>query len=464
VSHHWVRRIAVAVGALLVLAGGLTATTASADQSAVQVTVAYDKTTYRSNDTFTVTLTVTNNSDVDLVNLQAFDQIQNPCLAGVFDWPKLGIVFTVPAHGSVSDTETGGNPINAGLGGTATCSGIVTGQGLNIPYSTTAAVTQVYGDFNGVLFRDRNHDGTFEAGEGVNGITVQFSLSGDFNGSTKTVTSGPDGQFALSHVPVGQYFLAFSSRRNWVVNAPNVGFNEGSITVTEAAQPTLSLPVVPPLSDRLKVKFGFDQTTYQPGDTTHLTATLTNTSNKAITGVIADCNRVGDDFGLFSFDGWGALSGSGPGATIPARSTVTFHIDQPLPDPAQANGYVEAPCVFGPEPDGNPQVGFPGNNATARVPGLISATVLQFVRSDNTTIPVAGLKVRIVDELAKQVVTTATTDGNGEISLPTLPAGLYTLHLLGGFTIPAGQSNFLPARSPGSLTNPRSYEVTPPAN
>lgn len=462
-SHHWVRRIAFAFGALtttLMLVGGLT-TTASADQPAVQVTVAYDKTTYKSDDQLTVTLTVTNNSDMDLPGF--FASSQNQCVAGVFGWPKLGFTFTVPAHGSVSDTETGGNPINGGLGGTATCAGSVSGEGLNIPYSTTATVTQVFGDFNGVLFRDRNHDGTFEAGEGVNGIAVQYDLAGA-SAAPQTITSGPDGQFTLSHVPVGQYFLLFSSRRNWVINAPNAVDNGTSVTVTEAAQPTLFLPVIPPLSDRLKVKFSFDQTTYQPGDTTHLTATLTNTSKTAITGVIADCNRVGDDFGLFSFDGWGALSMNGPGATIPADSTVTFHIDQPLPDPAQANGYVEAPCVFGPEPDSNPQVGFPGNNPTARVPGLISATLLQFVRSDNTTIPVAGLKVRIVDELGKRVLTTATTDSNGEISLPTLAAGLYTLHPLGGYTIPAGQSNFLEARSPGSPTNPRSYEVTPPSH
>jgi hypothetical protein len=463
VSHHWVRRIALAFGALattLVSVGGLT-TTASADEPDVQVTVAYDQAAYDSGDTFTVTLTITNNSDEDVANVLAFND--NQCVAGVFGWPTLGDLFTVPAHGSVSDTETGTNPIDGGLGGTATCSGTVFVPGQTIPYSTTATVTQVFGDFNGVLFLDSNHDGSFEADEGVNGISVQYTMSGDFNPSPATVVSGPDGQFALSHVPAGRYFLNFTSARNWEIDSPPFTFNEGTVTVTENAQPTAFVPVLAPLSDRLKVTFGFNQKSYHPGDTTYLTATMTNTGTTAITGVIADCNRSGSDNALNSFTGWGALSSSGPGATIPANSTVTFHINQPLPDTAQTNGYVAAPCQFGPEPDALPRIGYPAVDPRAKVPGLLSPTVLQFVRSDDTTVPVAGLRVRIDDEVGQRVLTTATTDRNGEIALPKLAAGLYTLHPLHGYMIPTGQSDFLPARSPGS-PDAQSYEVTPPAN
>jgi hypothetical protein len=159
--------------------------------------------------------------------MQAFiDSPAGGCVAGVFGWPKQGDNFTVPANTTVSDTETGGNPISAGLGGTATCSGSVTGQGLNIPYSTTGTVIQVYGDYHGVLYRDHNHDGVFEPGEGVNGITAQFTIPGFHGSFTQTATSGPDGQVTLTHVPVGQYSVAFSSRRNWVVNDPNFVTNE----------------------------------------------------------------------------------------------------------------------------------------------------------------------------------------------------------------------------------------------
>jgi hypothetical protein len=116
----------------------------------------------------------------------------------------------------------------------------------------------------------------------------------------------------------------------------------------QAPQPTLYLPVIPPLSDQLTASFGFDQASYAPTDTTHLTITLTNTGETALIGVIADCNRDGDSNGLFSFDGWGPLSGNGPGATIPADSTVTFHVDQPMPEFAQSAGYVEARACSGP--------------------------------------------------------------------------------------------------------------------
>ncbi len=461
-SHHWMRRLLV--GALVTLfgLGGLSVTPASAGQPDVQVTVAYGQTTYKSNDTFTVTLTVTNNTDQEFLGLDAFMQNGN-CVGETFGWSKLGN-FVLPAHGTISDTETGPNPILGGLGGTLTCAGTVFGDGMNIPYSTTVTVIQVYGDYTGVLYRDRNHDGTVEAGEGVGGIKVQLGLSGSPNDLTFTTTSGPDGSFAFHHIPVGQYFANVSSRRNWVVDDPRFLGNGAEVMVTEAAQPPIVLRVLPPLSDRLKAAFSFDQTSYQPTDTVHVTVTLTNTSMKAITGVIADCNRIGDDNNLSSFEGWGDLSADGPGATIPAGTTVTFHIDLPMPAGAATSGFVGAPCVFGPEPppDQLPQVGFPGGDPKVEVVGLISDTVLQFVRSDDTTVPVAGMKVRIVDEIVKHVVTVATTDANGEIHLPTLPAGLYTLHPLGGFMIPVGQSNELPARSPGRTDPPMSYEVTPP--
>jgi copper(I)-binding protein len=465
-----VRRIGVAVSALTVmfgLAGGVTATTAAADESPLQVTVAYDKATYNSDETLSVTLTITNTSDQDVTSVLVSNQAQ--CVARVFGWPKIGFNMTIPAHGTVSDTETGGNPLDAGQAGTVTCAGTVSGNSgapgsSPVAFSTTATVVQVFGDYNGVLYRDRDHDGRFEAGEGIGGIAVEYLVVGAQNPVFRSVTSGPDGRFTLAHLPAGTYGVSFSSHRDWVLTDPNFGFNEGEIVVTQAAQPTAFLPVIPPLSDRLKATFGFDQATYQPGDTTHLTVTLTNTSNKAITGVIADCNRIGDVNGLFSFDGWGDLSGNGPGATIPAGTTVTFHIDQPLPAAAQRVGYVEAPCVFGPEPGGNPQVGFPGGEPRAKVPGSTDDTVVQFVRSDDDTVPVVGLKVRIVDDISRQPVITAKTDARGEISLPALPAGQYRLHLLGGFQILAGLGNVMSVFNPSSADQPQSYEVVPPAN
>jgi len=464
-----VRRCAVALGVLittLLSIGGMTAAPAAADPAPdLQVSVAYGQAAYNSTDTFTVTLTITNNSDLEADFLQTFTN--GACVTGVDGWPKLGSDFTIPGHTTVSDTETGGNPIDAGLGGTATCSGAVTNffdPSVRIPYSTSITVNQVFGDYHGVVFRDRNHDGTFEPGEGVDGITARFSITGFSHTVTETAMSGPDGQVDLVHIPVGTYFVEFTSRRNWVIDDPNFVTNGGDVTVTQAAQPTQFLPVIPPLSDRLTAKFGFDQASYQPTDTIHLTVTLTNTGKQPITGVIADCNRNGDGNAPFSFDGWGALSINGPGATIPADTAVTFHIDLPMPADAQADGYVKAPCVFGPEPNSLPEVGFPGGDPTAKVPGLTADEVLQFVRSDNTTVPVTGLRVRIVDQIAHQVVTVATTDANGEITLPTLPAGLYTLHPLGGFRIPAGLSNELIAVSPGSSTNVRSYDVTPPTS
>jgi len=98
VSHHGVRPVAIAFGALittLVSVGGLTAATASADQSAVQVTVAYDKATYKSNDTFTVTLTITNTQTWTCSTFRPSIR-SDPMPAGLFDWPKLGLSSRSP--------------------------------------------------------------------------------------------------------------------------------------------------------------------------------------------------------------------------------------------------------------------------------------------------------------------------------------------------------------------------------
>ncbi|HYS38898.1 MAG TPA: hypothetical protein VEO01_25065, partial [Pseudonocardiaceae bacterium] len=229
--------------------------------------------------------------------------------------------------------------------------GSVTGTG-------TATVTQAFGDFHGVLYADRNHDGTFEPGEGVDGITVTYFRNQDPFLTPTTITSGPDGQFVLTQVPTGAYGFEFSSRSGWVFGSPE-GSASLTATVTEAGE-TASVLLTRPLSDQLHAAIRFDQASYQPGDTVHVTVTLSNSGTTPISGVIADCNRVGDENSLQPGAGWGTLDINGAGATIPAGRTRVFHAAFALPDAAQLWGYVSAFCQFGPEPDQNPRQGYPG--------------------------------------------------------------------------------------------------------
>jgi hypothetical protein len=472
-GSHWgetvvplstVRRIATAFGATLVLVVGLSTATAFAatppggpiDLADMQVTVTYGQTTYKTDDTFTATLTVTNNSDVDAVGVRAFSFA---CVSDVFSWPNgFDTGATIPAHSSLTAQVTGGNPTSDGLAGTVTCAVSVQANNMAgvVNASATATVTQAFGDYHGILYVDRNHDGTFEPGEGVGGITVTYIRRQDPFEVRTTVTTGPDGRFALIHVPTSAYDLLFSSRSGWVVGSPE-SFNLRTVTVTETPL-TEAIPLTRPLSDRLHATVGFDQATYQPGDTVHVTVTLRNSGTTPIAGVVADCNRVGDPNSLEPGTGWGELDINGPGATIPAGQTVTFHVALPLPDFSQQMGYVSAACQFGPEPDQSPQQGFPGTPAFANVPGDNAPELVQIVQSDDT--PVPNVRVRILNFVTHDVVATGVTDGNGEIALPNLVANQYLVHVSGPWFFKAPSSNYLQAISPGSVDQPRTFTVT----
>jgi hypothetical protein len=368
-----VRRIATAFGALtaaFTLAAGLTTAVAAADvppglidASDIQVTVSYDKPTYDSDATLTATLTVTNNSDETAEGVQAYNSSE--CLQfPASHWPGFSdsAGVSIAPHSSQTAQLSGAAPTHGLVNGVVTCTGYVRGTNIvganSIPFTGTTTIVQVYGDYHGVVYVDRNKDGVFEPGEGLDGITASYSLIGASDPTAVPIVTGPDGQFSFVHVPIGKYDINFSSPTDWVVGGAGVDDNFTTVPVTRAATPTGYFPAARPLSDSLHATVRFDQSTYRPGDTVHLTVTLRNSGTSPITGVIADCNRIGDENSVYTGAVWGELAFNGPGATIPAGHTRVFHASAPLPADAQKWGYVSALCVFGPEPTQEPQIGF----------------------------------------------------------------------------------------------------------
>lgn len=469
-----VRRIAAAFGVLTAacaLAAGLTTATAAADDtppglidaSDIQVSVAYDKTAYDSDETLTVTLTVTNNSDETATGVTAYNSTS--CTGSFAGWPGFGDPYgiSIAPHSTQTAQLSGAVPSYAVVNGVLTCAGSLRGGNIvgasTLPFSTTTTITQVYGDYHGVVYVDRNGDGAFEAGEGLSGITASYLLNGANDPTQTPVVTGSDGQFALTHVAIGTYGINFSSPGNWVVGGPGMDGNYTSVTVTRAATATGYFPAKRPLSDRLHATVGFDQATYKPGDTVHVTVTLRNSSNAPIPAVIADCNRIGDENSINSGGAaWGALDSAGAGATIPAGRTKVFHVALPLPSAAQKNGYVSAFCVFGPEPDQLPEVGFPGTPAYAKVPGLTAAFFGRVAQADDT--PVTSTKVRVLDYGTQHVVATAVTDAQGGFKFAALPAGQYTLDVVGPWQFTSQPyDSYFRAVSPGSTQYPWGFTV-----
>ncbi len=458
------RRLAIAFGGVLLLVVGLSVGTAAAvglpggpiDPADMQVTVAYGQATYKTDDTFTVTLTVTNNSDTDAENLRAFPALSQ-CVSGAFGFPcGFDAGVTIPAHSSLGAQLTGGNPLITGLAGTANCSVFVNASNMmgSVTGTGTATVTQAFGDFHGVLYADHNHDGTFEPGEGVDGITVTYFRDQDPFLTPTTITSGPDGQFVLTQVPTGAYGFEFSSRSGWVF-----GSLEGSAsltaTVTEAGE-TAAVLLTRPLSDQLHAAIRFDQASYQPGDTVHVTVTLSNSGTTPISGVIADCNRVGDENSLQPGAGWARWTSTGPvppsrpggpGSSMPPSRCRTPRSCGVTCRPSASSGRSRTRTRARDTP------------AYADVPGDNAPQLIQIVQNDDS--PVTNVHVQILNFRTHQVVATGVTDGNGEFALPNLAANQYLVHVSGPWFFKAPSSNYLQAISPGSLDQPRTFTVAP---
>jgi hypothetical protein len=274
---------------------------------------------------------------------------------------------------------------------------------------------------SGTAYTDRNDNGTAEPGEELAGATVRLA---DFRAVTDA-----DGRYSLT-VPVGHYSAEFGGAPDgWLLPWGS------SVRLDGAGTTDLPLRARLSLDDRLRSTLVLDRRLYQPGDAAVLTATVTNTSDVPVTGVVAGCDRVGTTFHVWTeVADWGELAYGGPGATIAAGETRVFTVPGVVPEAARDAGVVRASCDFGDDLYDLDQA----PTFYAKVPGgpIKNPTgVMYHDLDEDYTIDegeaVAGVRVGLRDVVTGRVVSTATSDANGGLAYTGVPVGVYTARTFG---------------------------------
>lgn len=397
----------------------------------VKLTAAFDKPAYNSGDVVRATVTVSNIGGAPATGVWiGTDQTNtafsyDPLVWGEFDTPdpggrlEPGATKTVQLNGPLYDPAAGVVTLSA-LVLRVTDDADISNNGVQL----AAPVTETRGSYTGILYGDRNNNGLLDPGEALPSVAIQ--LTGGVPHGTVTATADTAGRFAFHDVPTGSYVAHYLMPDPWLVED-----KFQTVTIDEADHPPTLVRAALPLSNFLTATVKFAKRSYVPGETAHLTMTLTNTGTVDLPGIIALCNmpgfdnEIGDDIA-----GWGDLADEKRGVTVPAGATRTYNVTSVIPDGAAVWGWVGASCPV--RTDAQP--GFSEAFDRASVPGLRGTTsgTLVFDRNADGHFDgdgVAGTKVVLMD--AGTVVARAVTDAGGRFAFADVPAGDYEFRVIG---------------------------------
>jgi SdrD B-like domain len=407
------------------------------------VSATFDRAAYHSGDLVGVSVVVTNNGPAPATEVRAH---------------SAGDVFFQPQQwGALSDLGPGaridpGQSVSVELSDRLTLADGVIDLEIRVQAAQsdanpgdnwigiTAPVTATTGDYVGVVYGDRNRNGSLDAGEALRGVTV--TLQGGVPLSHFEQTTDSAGRFSFRDIPAGQYGRYMILPAGW---QPPVDYQ---VTVHED-DPEVLVQATRPLTETLSASVRFAEDTYAAGQEAHLTVTLTNSGPAPLSGITALCTGAGVGEIHNEYPGWGPLSYMvGTGVTIQAGETRTFEVTSVIPDLAFVYGRTFANCLFGspPERDGNPMA-----NDTARVPGGIgtSGGVLIHDRNgdgDYAGDGLAGATIRLLDRYTGALVASSTTDASGRFLFASLPADTYELRVIGPWKLDNPNDAFFPIR------------------
>ncbi|MEV4148982.1 hypothetical protein AB0J40_35360 [Amycolatopsis sp. NPDC049691] len=383
--------------------------------------MALDKTTYRTDEDIRFTFTVTNTGSTTAKGLWVSQHIIEPTdLFVPYDpgWGPLtsgkpgvdlepGKSFVFHGTGKVREVDQA-TTVLRGVVFDATHFGV--GE-----FSADAKVVPAPGHAEGVVYGDKNGNGKRDPGEELAG--AKLTLRYVNGGGTHTATSGPDGTIVFD-VPGAEYYVGGEVVDGWLIPLR---------VVRIGADTHLDVRGAPPLNGALKASMAFTQSSYQAGEPAHVTVTLSNSGPIPLRGVVAECNRVGNDYILKGTGpGWGDLVWS-RGVTLAAGETRTFDVTETVPKAAFNRGFVAAYCDFGyyeVDIDNHAQA-----RAEAAVPGAKGNVVGDVTHGTGQGL--AEVKIVLVSDRHCPVTGEATTDAKGHFEFhDVVPGPAYRLYLL----------------------------------
>jgi hypothetical protein len=156
--------------------------------------------------------------------------------------------------------------------------------GISDQFDAKAGVLPAPGLATGVVYGDKNGNGTRDSGEELAG--AKLSLRYKHGDVTYTATSDDKGNLTFK-VPAAEYYLGGEVVDGWLFPWRTVRIGENT---------PLDLRGAAPLNGALKASMAFAKDSYQVGELAHVTVTLTNSGKLPLTGIVAECNRIGDAY------------------------------------------------------------------------------------------------------------------------------------------------------------------------
>lgn len=233
---------------------------------------------------FPITLTVTNKSDQALTGVKVNSSTLSGSWITVTDWN--GLANSQPTDPGVT--------IDAGVTRTFTLTAKAYNWNgtprvqfkaniwseyqqvtdLTIPLVDPTATS---GNITGVVYGDSNGNREFDEGEGIADAPVSV-----FAPDQQQTVTDSDGWFSFPGVPARRYSLSVRDvPGGWVLSN---GYFYADVDGDEDTN--VNILTVRPLSDALHVTGSLDRDVYAPGDTAHVTFTLTNNGTEPLTGIL----------------------------------------------------------------------------------------------------------------------------------------------------------------------------------
>ena len=296
--------------------------------------VSFDQASYRSNQPITTTVTITNLGTAPAEDVQLFVissasfSMPNIDFTGAGDGLNTGFAgLELPPGATVSASDVGysADPASGFVEFAPT---LLEGDGgtgqIGIDGATAVApVTAVFGDYTGTLATSGTDvDGRPLPRQPLAGATVTL-ISDKGDNTSFQATTDALGHFTFTHVPGGPYFIDFQPPGGWVTSERRIEVDDSGFEVNPLYLATR------PLSESLTAAISFDDPSYAPGDTAHMTITLDNLTNHVITGVGADINPADESFVFNGGPGWAPFVAGGSVNLPPGVST--FHVSETVP-------------------------------------------------------------------------------------------------------------------------------------